>query len=90
MNSLPSVDEITIEFENTKLFMTNLAEVDPGLWRIKQYLMQYDVNPELLPIYIEHLGRINESGYGKIITEIRDHRVIFCEGVDSRLLNLEI
>lgn len=76
---------------NKKLFLDSLAALDPDLWLIRTYLDRYKVNPALIPVYIEHLSKIHDgSGWGKIVTEIRDHKVIFCEGTDSRLLDLEI
>lgn len=85
-NEIPGLSEF-----DRGVLMKSLAALDPDLWLIRSYLDRYDVNPAILLTYIEHLGRINEgSGWGKINTDIRDHKVAFCEGTDSRLLDLEI
>jgi len=71
--------------------MDSLARLDPELWLIKSYLLRYKLNPAIIPPYIEQLARVDQgSGWGKIVTEVREHRAVFCEGTDSRKLDLEI
>jgi hypothetical protein len=81
-----------MEFEsiNTSMFLESLETIDPGLALIKAYLDRFNVSPYLIPVYIEFLGRINENGFGDIITKIRDHRVVSCEGLDTRSINIDI
>jgi len=91
-NSLVSVTtDIDLEDSNNQLFMQSLATLDPSLWRIKSYLLQYKINAEILPAIIEQLWRVDSgSGYGKVTIEIKEHRAVRCEGTDSKLLNLDL
>lgn len=91
LNSLVSLSEGQLNQYNDEIFMDSLARLDPELWLIKSYLLRYRLNPAIIPTYIEQLARVDQgSGWGKIVTEIREHRAVFCEGTDSRRLDLEI
>jgi hypothetical protein len=78
----------TISFDeaNRDMFLNALASLDPDLWMIKSYLDRYNINPQAIFIYIEHLARISESptGKGKITTEMEHGMVMTCNLSDSR------
>jgi hypothetical protein len=94
MNSLPSLVSVTeADFDafNSEVFLDMLSRVDPTLWIIKTYLMEYGVNSALIPAVVEQLARVDQgSGWGKVIIEIREHKAIRCQGIDDRLLNLDL
>lgn len=88
--SLVTISEEDFEVNNDVLFMKSLATLDPDLALIKRKLIDCRVNPALIPVYIEQLSKIDEHGWGKVVTEVREHRVVFCDGTVSRRLDLEI
>jgi len=92
METLTSVVSISeFELENNEFFMDNLAILDPELWRVKSHLLDTGVNPDVLPSIIRALSKIDGgSGWGRVIIEVREHRVIKCDGVESNLVDLEI
>jgi len=71
--------------------MKGLALADPGLWRVKQKLLETSVNPEVLPPIIEALSYIwNTTKYGNVHITIKNGKVTITEGNIHRKLNLEI
>lgn len=89
--STVTITQVVFDDNNTKMFLDALESLDPGLFLVKRYLDQTGVNPGLLPSYIMHLAKIDGgSGYGRIVTEIKDHKVTLCSGTDSVLLELDI
>ena len=89
--SLVTITETEFEQSNDELYMRSLALLDPELWRIKTYLIHTRINPVIIPSIIEQLARVARgSGYGKVTIEIRERKAIKCEGLDSKLLNLDL
>lgn len=90
-NSLVSISYEQIEKENDELFMDSLAKLDPDLWLIKSYLVSNGINPAIIPPIIDQLARLEEgSGWGTVTLVIREHRVVKCQGMDDRLVNLAV
>ncbi len=86
-----TVTEIQFEKSNEELFMKSLALIDPLLWRIKKYLVETHINPEIIPAVIEQLAMVgNGSGYGDVTIYVKDRKAIKVEGTDSKLLNLSL
>ena len=89
--SLVTITETEFERSNSELFMRALATIDPELWRIKSYLLSTHINPVIIPAIIEQMARVDQgSGYGQVRIEIKEHRAVRCEGLDSKLLNLNL
>lgn len=75
----------TISQKNEQQFLTVLATLDPGLYRIKIALEEYGVNPEIMPAIIRTIGNLSlGTGFGrvqifmqaKVITQIKPEETI--------------
>jgi hypothetical protein len=68
-----------------------LFKVDPDLSLIKTYLNYSKINPKVIPIIIDQLNLVAQSGgYGSVIIEIADNKVLNCRGISERRVDLDI
>lgn len=77
--SLTSITDQKFEEENEKLFMTSLASLDPELFRIRRALVDFQINPAIIPLFVRALANVERGGgWGKVIVEIRDGVIEKC------------
>ena len=77
--SLATIKESVFEEENEKLFMTSLASLDPELFRIRRALIDFQINPTIIPHFISAKSNVERGGgWGKVIIEVRDGIVEKC------------
>lgn len=67
--------KVAITRETVTIFLDSLANIDPKLWVIKQYLVKFNINPDIIPLLIENLAKVNEIGYGKVTTEVSGGKI---------------
>jgi hypothetical protein len=85
MNKLPD------EQANEEKLLQILAVLDPGLYRIKTYLEEYKVNPDIVCRVIRALGNVNiGTGYGEVSILIKSKTVTQIRGGESDVINLPI
>lgn len=93
--SLTTINEVSFEEENERLFMTSLASLDPELFRIRRALLDYQINPSIVPLFIRALSNVERGGgWGKVIVEVRDGVIEKCASEstmrDSETIKLTI
>lgn len=77
--SVASITEQRFEEENEKLFMVSLASLDPELFRIRRALIDYQINPAIIPLFVRALSNVEKGGgWGKVIIEVRDGVIERC------------
>ena len=67
--------KIEITHESVTYFLDSLQVIDPKLWVIRECLVQFNVNPDIIPLYVEQIAKVNEIGYGKVTTEVQNGKI---------------
>lgn len=76
---------------NDKLYMDNLAAIDPKLWRIKNKLINTGINPEIIPSIIDMLYHVyKDNGYGDIIISMEGGIITQVLGRTQKHLNIDV
>lgn len=93
--SIASIARGAFEEENIKAFIGMLSKIDPELYLIKTTLMESQINPAIVPLFIKSLANVERGGgWGKVIIEIRDGVVERCASEstvrDSEVTKLNI
>lgn len=77
--------------KNDQIFMEALKKFDPELSMIKLYLMHTRINPQILPVVLDQLSMIDRgSGFGSVIINIFDRKVVSIRGTDDRAVDFNV
>lgn len=66
-----------------------LATVDPALWRVKQALINNEVNPDALPPIIEAIAHVYAATkYGDIVVTMENGVITVTKGLTYRKVDI--
>lgn len=86
MSSLPTIEQV-----NNQNYLELLKKFDPSLYLIKIALNETRVDPGLVIPWIRAISNIAiGTGYGQVLTNIRDGAVVQIEGVESTQMRIKI
>ena len=76
---------------NSSMLTEMISHIDPDLALIRTYLDYSKINPKIIPLVIDQLHLIAKgSGFGSVIIEIQDGKIVLCRGIDDRHVDFSI